>query len=111
MSKRLDHRVTIRRLAAVRGDYNQPLEQYTDFYVCSAERHDLFVTEQLRAREVGAQITARFTVRYSSETASITAADRLKLEDGLEYNIVGVREAERNRWLEISVVGRDGRES
>ncbi len=103
---RLDHRITINRLVPVVNSYNETTPAFLPYVTIWATRQDATAGEQWRAAEVGAQIDCHFKVRYSPETATITPKDTLTLEDGKTYNIVGVRETERNAWLEIDGVTR-----
>jgi SPP1 family predicted phage head-tail adaptor len=102
----LDHRVEIHRLTGVVNAYNEPVEVYALYATFWASRTDSSAGEAYRAREVGAELTARFAVRYSPQSATITPKDRLVLESGGTYNITAVREVERNQWLEIDAVVR-----
>ena len=102
----LDHRVGIYRLTGATDTYGAKTQVYALAFEVWAKRTDASMGEALRAREVSAQITAHFGVRYSPDTATITPKDRLVLESGLEYNITGIRELVRNRWLEIHAAAR-----
>lgn len=102
----LDHRITINRLVAAVNSYNEQTESFAEFQTLWASRQDATAGELWRAAEVGAQIDCHFVVRFSPETATITAKDTLTVEDGKTYNITGVREIERNRWIEIDAVTR-----
>lgn len=97
----LDHRVTIQRGTETASIYNEMLLTWSDLVTVWAHRIDASVGEQSRAAEVMGKITAHFIVRYSTVTASIVPKDRLVLGGGPTYNILGIRELERNRWLEI----------
>lgn len=68
-----------------------------------AGEHDVSTAESMRAQEVGAQLNARFTVRYSEISARVDARFRI-LYNGKEYNITGVRNLGRNTWIEIDAV-------
>jgi SPP1 family predicted phage head-tail adaptor len=103
----LDRRITIRRATTAANAFNEFVEAWTDYATVWAHRHDVSAAEGYRAQEVGAEISARFTVRVSPVTSSIDARDRIAF-GGLEYNITAVREAEagRNRFREIDCVAR-----
>lgn len=74
------------------------------FIPCEFE--DVTDGERLRAQQVQAHLTSRFTVRDSGITRSITAKDRIVFE-GLQYDIVGIKEtAKRRRMLEITAAAR-----
>jgi SPP1 family predicted phage head-tail adaptor len=101
----LDRRVTIRRAAISYGTFNDPVSTWLDLITVWAAARRVTDIEQFRAQEIGAEVTARFTIRYSSEVADLGPADRLAFE-GREYNITGVRELGRREWLEISAAAR-----
>lgn len=102
----LDHRISINRGTETRNDFNEVVLVWAVLVTVWARRADATANEAWRAAEVGAQIEAHYTVRYSPETASITPKDTVTLEDGKTYNIFGVTETERNRWLEIHCIAR-----
>lgn len=107
----LDRRITVQRAALVAGgDYNEPQEVWSDLATLWARRNDASAGEAYRAQEIGAQISARFLVRYSSLTATITPKDRISF-DGETYNVTATREplGTRNQWIEIDAVARDDR--
>lgn len=67
-----------------------------------ASKTDLSDGERWRAGEVGAVVTTRFRVRWSSFTNGITAKDRLVCE-GATYEITGIKEVEgRRQYLEMT---------
>jgi SPP1 family predicted phage head-tail adaptor len=102
----LDTRIEILRAVTTTSSYNEPVAAFTSYVTVWAKRIDASMGESFRAAEVGAKITAHFVVRYSPETATVTPLDRIKVEGGLTYDIVGVRELLRNEWLEIHAVAR-----
>lgn len=102
----MDHRLTVLRAAVTVSAYNEPVSAYAAYVTVWARRIDASMGETVRAAEVGASITAHFVVRYSPQVATITPKDRLQLEDGLTYDITGVRELARNQWLEIHATAR-----
>jgi SPP1 family predicted phage head-tail adaptor len=106
---RLDERLTILRAVQTTNDYNEPVDSWTTYATIWARRIDASAGETVRAREVGAQVTAHFQVRHSSQTVTVTPKDRLQLEGGLIYDVTGVRELERNHWLEFHAVARQDR--
>lgn len=68
-----------------------------------AGRQDISDAEKIAAGAVIATVIARFTVRHSSFTIGLTAADRLHC-DGADWGIIGIKEVPqpRRRWLEIT---------
>jgi SPP1 family predicted phage head-tail adaptor len=101
----LDRRITIQRATMTPNEFNEPIETWGDLTTVWAKRRDASETESYRAQEVGAEITARFTIRWSSVVASVNPRDRLSF-DGRLYNITAVRDVGRNRWREIDAVAR-----
>ena len=88
---RLDRRITIQRSTAGVDAFNAPILTWTDLITVSAERRDFsegerFATESREAGQVGSQILARFRVRSSTITRTVTARDRLS-HDGSTWNI------------------------
>jgi SPP1 family predicted phage head-tail adaptor len=104
---KLDRRITIRRFSVVPNEFNEPIESWADLAKVSAKRTDASATESYRAQEVGAQISARFVIRLSSQVADVSPLDRISFNER-EYNITRVGEpaGTRNRWLEIDAVAR-----
>ena len=70
-----------------------------------ASRQDVSDGEKARSGMTMATVMARFTVRSSLFTRSITARDRLT-EGGRTFEIVGIKEIGRRDGLEITAVGR-----
>ena len=103
----LDRRITIRRASLVPNEFNEPIEIWSDLRTVWAKRTDASASESYRAQEVGAQISARFLIRRTSQVADVNPLDRIAFH-GREYNITRVAEpaGTRNRWLEIDAVAR-----
>lgn len=102
-----DRRITIQRATVERDAFNAHVETWGTLVTLWANFADVSTAEALRAQEVGATITSRFTVRsYPTTTATVTPTDRISF-DGRIYNIVGVREKERGRYIEITAAARD----
>ena len=101
----LDRRITIQRATVTLNAFNEPIETWSDHATVSAKRRDASATESYRAQQVGAEITARFTVRWSSLTSDVNSGHRLRFDDKI-YNITAVRDVGRNRWREIDAVAR-----
>ena len=101
----LDRRITIRRATITFDAFNSPVESWADLVTVWAKRTDASAAESYRAQEIGAQITARFTVRWSSDVDDVNPKDRISF-GGREYNITAVRDVGRNQWREIDAVAR-----
>jgi SPP1 family predicted phage head-tail adaptor len=70
-----------------------------------ASRQDIRDSERVAAQEVGADITTRFQIRYSSEVAGVNPKDRINF-DGSIYEIVAVKEIGRREGLELTAAAR-----
>lgn len=101
----LDRVVTLERVTITRDEFGEGVETWETLAQRKASRLDVSDGEAMRAAEVGSQLATRFVVRYSGELANLNARDRLTHE-GEIYNIVGVKEKTRRRWIEISAVRR-----
>jgi SPP1 family predicted phage head-tail adaptor len=86
--------------------YNEPVESWATHLTLWARKFDTSAGEARAAAEVGASLSARFTVRWSNDTAGITAKDRL-VYGGKTYNITAVRATpQRNTFIEIDTAVR-----
>ncbi len=99
--------MTIQRASPAPNEFNEPIEVWFDLATVWAKRTDASATESYRAQEVGAEISARFVIRSSTQVADVNPLDRIAF-DGREYNITRVGEpaGTRNRWREIDAVAR-----
>jgi SPP1 family predicted phage head-tail adaptor len=97
--------ITLQRALKTRNAFNEEVETWIDIAVVGAKVTDATAGESYRAAEVGAQISARFVIRWSPEVAGVAPADRV-LFNGRPYNITAVREFERGEWREIDAVAR-----
>ena len=87
----LNRRITIQQSTAGVDPFNAETLTWSDFVAVAAERRDFaegerFATETREAGQVGSQILARFRVRSSTLTRSVTARDRI-IHDGATWNI------------------------
>jgi SPP1 family predicted phage head-tail adaptor len=102
----LDRRITILVPQITFNEFNEPVETFVTLMAVSAKRLDVSASEAFRAQEIGAELTARFTIRWSARASAIDARHRVR-SNGKDYNITGIREREdRERWLEIDAVVR-----
>jgi SPP1 family predicted phage head-tail adaptor len=101
----LNRHITLQRATVTKNDFNEDVESWGVLAEVFAERRDASAGESYRAQEVGAEISTRFEIRHSSLVADLNPRDRL-IYAGRIYNITGVREKQRNRWLEIDAVAR-----
>lgn len=99
----LDRRVTIRRLTLGADDgYGNQVEEWTDVATLWAEVKQTGGTEFLAAGRIGDETRLTFRVRY---LAGITTTDRAVYQ-GVEHDIVEVRELGRRKGLELFAVKR-----
>lgn len=75
----------------------------SEFWV---QRTDASVGERLRQAELSATVDAFLLARYSPETAAVLPQDRISIEGGDTYEVLGVRELQRGQWLEFRAVAR-----
>lgn len=101
----LDVRITIRRATTAANAFNELIETWSDLATVWAKRVDASAAESYRAQEVGAEMTTRFTIRWSSDVDDVDPKDRVAFA-GREYNITAVRNVGRNEWREIDAVAR-----
>jgi len=103
----LDRFVQFRRATLVDDGFGM-VETWANYGAPTfASRADVSDGERWRAGEVVASITTRFVVRHDPLTSTITPKDRLICE-GLEFNIVGVKEppGTRRQWIELTCAAR-----
>src|SRR5262245_3002977 len=102
---RLHYRITLFRATAASNHFNEPTTTWCELTTIWAARRDASAGESYWAQEVGAEISARFTIRWSSQVADVDAHDRLVC-DSREFNITAVRDVGRREWREIDAVSR-----
>lgn len=102
---RLDRRVQFRR-ATMAHDGLASVETWANYGSAQwAEKTDISDGEKWRAGSVGASVTTRFRVRWSTVMSELTPKDRLVC-DGRDYDIVGIKEIGRRNSLEITAAAR-----
>lgn len=104
-SGRLDRRITISRATESRDASNNVVSTWSDLTTVWASRQDIRDSERIAAQEVGAEITTRFQIRWSSVVSGVTPKDRISFA-GRVYDIVAVKETARRAWLEITASAR-----
>jgi SPP1 family predicted phage head-tail adaptor len=101
----MNRRVTLQRATVTFDDFGSEVETWGTLASVWVNRKDVSAAESFRAQEVGAELSTRFRIRYSTNVADLNPRDRL-IYNGLVYQITGVRESKRNRWLEVDCVVR-----
>lgn len=104
----LDRRITIQRATTTTNAFNEPVQTWADLVTVAAGKQDVRDSERWAAGEVGADITTRFQIRWSSTVANVDERDRL-LFDGRVYGIQHVKEIGRREGLEITATARSER--
>ena len=97
----LDRRVTLRRFTVTKDAFNADTKTWADLATVSASREDIRDSERVQAQQVGAKITARFKIRYSSQVADLNPKDELVCE-GVTFGIAAVKQIGRRHGLEIT---------
>lgn len=101
LAGKLDRRIRVLRYGMTRDAQNAPVEAWAELVKLWASKEDISDGERMRAAQVGASVTTRFRIRYSSVTATIDAKDRI-VYGGLVYDIAGIKEIGRREGLEIT---------
>jgi SPP1 family predicted phage head-tail adaptor len=96
----MNRRATLQRATVTFDDFGGEVETWNTLAQAWVHRRDVSANESYRAQEVGGKLSIRFRIRYSSDVADLNPRDRV-LYAGDVYNITGVREIKRNRWLEV----------
>ncbi len=104
----LSRRINILRAATAKDAVGQKIETFTTLVTVWANYTPVSDAEKVRANEVYASLSGRFIIRYSTAVANIDAKDRIGF-DGRVFDIIGVKETERHRWLEITAATRSER--
>ena len=101
----LDRRVRLERATSQANAFNEPVQTWTPIATVWASKKDVSDRERLASAQVGASLTTRFQIRWSSLVADLNSKDRLVCE-GRTYEIAAVRELGRREGLEISATAR-----
>ena len=73
----LNRRITVQRATLAANGFNEAIETWSTYAVLNAKKADATAGESYRAAEVGGELSARFTVRWSSLSAAIDVRDRI----------------------------------
>ena len=104
---RLDRRVTLRRKTLANTGLGMT-EAWADLATIWAGRKDVSDGEKAAAGKLQSTVVARFIVRSSSLTRTLTPKDEL-IEGGRTFRISGIKELGRRDFLEITAeAGMDG---
>lgn len=100
---KFDRRVRIlRHGGGPTNDFGEPSEIWVESEKLWAAKMDVSDAERVKAAGVGSVLTARFLVRRNAVTSAITEQDRV-LYLKKTYDITGLKEADDNDAIELSV--------
>ena len=103
---KLDRRVTLERFGTYKDEFNSHVETWGPLCTVYAAYEPIRDSEKFRAGETGAGLSARFTIRHSSQVSDLNPRDRLTFK-GVTYGILNVKEVEgRKVALEITCTAR-----
>ena len=105
LAGKLDRRVTLRRAEVKQNDFGEDVETWGDLATVWASRAEVSNRERFAAQQVGAELVARFRLRYSQRIHDLSPLDRIVV-DGREHNITGVAEIGRREGFEVTVSAR-----
>lgn len=100
-----DRRITLERATVTKDATGGEIADWSALHRPWAHRRDVSDGERLSGDERAAELSARYVIDWSSEVASLSALDRV-VEDGLVFQIFGVKELGRRTELEITVMRR-----
>lgn len=104
---KLDRRITLLRARTTLNDFGEvDLSAPDELGQIWASFTPVSDAERWRAGQIEAVSMARFVLRWSAIAASLSAADRLKL-DGKVWQISGRKELGRRRWIELTATQSD----
>ena len=102
---KLDRRITLQRASTTKNGFNEDVEAWGDIATVWASATPVSDAERVRAQQVGAVISMRFQIRFSTAVADLSPTDRLTY-NGKTYNITAVKELGRREGLEITAATR-----
>jgi len=94
---KLDRAITINRVTQVIDNYGNPVDTWTTVATLRAQLIQASTEEFLRDYGASSETAIVFRTRY---VAGVTLADRVTY-DGVEHNIIEVKEIGRRRGLEL----------
>lgn len=108
---RLDRRISIigKFPTGEFDDWNNPIMADDGSVRVWAQKTDISDAERVRAQQVGATVTTRFLIRYSSQVRNVDPTYRVEFEDRT-YDISAVKEVGFREGLEITATARAEKE-
>lgn len=109
----LDRTVKLLRPVSTTNSANEDVITYELAATVRAHKEDVSDAERIRAQQVGAMITTRFRIRWTTDVYAMDPTWRLKLveHEGVEreYDVSAVKEIGRRVGLEITANARADR--
>lgn len=102
---KLDRRITVQRNTPTVDGAGGEIAGWADLCTVWASKQDVRDVERAQAAAIGASITTRFQVRWSSITSTIDVEDRI-LFDGRAYDVKATKEIGRREGVEITAAAR-----
>lgn len=96
----LQYRIVIERYTETKSVFGEEEKTWSTYKTVWAGKQDVSSYETFRANELGAKLTTRFLIRYSSDVSTVNPKDRI-LYNSDYYEIVGVQMVEKNKWILI----------
>ncbi len=97
----MDRLITIERLTeGAANGFNEPAETWAEIAQEWAKKTDVSDGEKVTAGNTYSARLSRFVVRSNAVTRTVTSEDRLSY-DGV-WDVKGVKELDRNRFIEIT---------
>ena len=100
-----NRRITLQRAITTKDAFNADIETWGALATVWASADPLSDAERVRAQEVGAVMSMRFGILWSSVVDDLSPTDRL-IYGGRTFNIVGVKELGLRDGLEITAAAR-----
>ncbi len=98
---RRDRKISIERLTeGATNAFNEPVEAWAQICEEWAKKTDLSDAENATAGQDYSVLRSRFVVRSNANTRTVNTEDRLVYEGN--WNVLGVKELNRNRDIEIT---------
>jgi SPP1 family predicted phage head-tail adaptor len=103
----LDRKIIVERFTSTTNALNEQVKTWDTFITYRAKRTDISDGERYAAEQVGSFLMARFLIRSSFDSRTVTPLDRID-HDGKVWDIKGVKEADmgRERFIEITAATR-----
>ena len=100
-ASQLDREIIIQKATVSKDSFNEDIRTWSNYITVRASKQDLRDAERVAAQEIGADMDARFQVRWSRKISLVNPKDRLICE-GRTYEIVGIKELGRHEGREIT---------